>query len=368
MGSLRDCTGISGLPAYRVVELERREGRLGKAFPGEGPQRLLSDSRRARQAGVSRRDFGMPGQGPSPTRRSNSLTTSLADSPSEPHGHAQACPDDSGASARQVLKSSIFPAFLHGACFAVEGLSVTACEPVTVLTTRCVNGRPRHERSLERWRGGSYRHVKLLRATRSSDLTTLNEGTEVRMKTLLEEDPSELMGLEEGNDPTELAGSEDDEEEPREMMGWGEEDDDDEEFDLDSEEEEEPLEMAGLEEEDDEEDEGEEAPQYGRQRVPALRLAQGLRAKRRARLIGVAALRARRRSRLLALAVARRRRRARLLALVALRARRRTRILEVAALRARKKARTLAVAAVRARRRIRLLKRAAAGAGLRASA
>ena len=42
------------------------------------------------------------------------------------------------------------------------------------------------------------------------------------MKSLLEEDPSELMGLEEENDPTELTGSEDEEEEPRELMGWGE--------------------------------------------------------------------------------------------------------------------------------------------------
>ncbi len=42
------------------------------------------------------------------------------------------------------------------------------------------------------------------------------------MKSLLEEDPSELMELEEENDPMDLTGSEDEEEEPRGMMGLGE--------------------------------------------------------------------------------------------------------------------------------------------------
>ena len=144
------------------------------------------------------------------------------------------------------------------------------------------------------------------------------------MKSLLEEDPSELMGLEEENDPMEIGG-EDEEEEPRELMGLGdEEDEEDESFDSDSDEEEEPAELLGLDEEDDEEEEGEEVPQYVRQRVPGLRLAQGLKAKRRARVIAVAALRARRRAKVLALALVRRRRRGRLLALAALRARRRT--------------------------------------------
>ena len=126
-------------------------------------------------------------------------------------------------------------------------------------------------------------------------------------------------------------------------MGLGEEEDEEEEpFDLaDPDEEEEPAEMMGLEDEDDEEEEGEEGPQPVRQRIPGLRLAQGLRAKRRARVIAVAALRARRRARLLALVLVRRRRRARLLALAALRARRRTKLIAVAALRARKRARAL---------------------------
>ena len=68
-------------------------------------------------------------------------------------------------------------------------------------------------------------------------------------------------------------------------MGLGDEEDEEEEpFDLDSDEEEEPAEVMGLEEEDDEEEEGEEGPQSVRQRIPGLRLAQGLRAKRRARV------------------------------------------------------------------------------------
>ena len=77
-------------------------------------------------------------------------------------------------------------------------------------------------------------------------------------------------------------------------MSWGEEEDEEEEpFDLaDPDEEEEPAEMAGLEEDDEEEEEGEEeGPQSVRQRIPGLRLAQGIRAKRRARLAAVAALR-----------------------------------------------------------------------------
>ena len=42
------------------------------------------------------------------------------------------------------------------------------------------------------------------------------------MKSLLEENPSELMGLEEENDPMETIGpDEDEEEEPRELMGLG---------------------------------------------------------------------------------------------------------------------------------------------------
>ena len=49
------------------------------------------------------------------------------------------------------------------------------------------------------------------------------------MKTLLEEDPSELMGLEEENDPMEMIGAEDEEEEPRGLMGWGEDEDEEEE-------------------------------------------------------------------------------------------------------------------------------------------
>ena len=42
------------------------------------------------------------------------------------------------------------------------------------------------------------------------------------MKSLLEEDPTTLLGLEEDNDPTDLIGAEDDDEEdPRELLGSG---------------------------------------------------------------------------------------------------------------------------------------------------
>ena len=39
------------------------------------------------------------------------------------------------------------------------------------------------------------------------------------MKSLLEEDPSELLGLEEENDPMELIGSDDDQEEEENTRG-----------------------------------------------------------------------------------------------------------------------------------------------------
>src|SRR5580765_1604794 len=98
----------------------------------------------------------------------------------------------------------------------------------------------------------------------------LCERMEAGMKSLLEEDPSELMGLEEENDPMEMIGSDDEEEDPRELMGSGEgEDEEEEPFDLmDGEEEEDPTELLGLDEEDEdeEEEEGEEAPQAVRQR------------------------------------------------------------------------------------------------------
>jgi hypothetical protein len=41
------------------------------------------------------------------------------------------------------------------------------------------------------------------------------------MKSFLEEDPSELLGLEEDNDPMETIGSEDEEEDPQKLMGLG---------------------------------------------------------------------------------------------------------------------------------------------------
>ena len=133
------------------------------------------------------------------------------------------------------------------------------------------------------------------------------------MKTMFEEDPSELLGLEEDEGSMELGGSEfeDEEEEPTELMGLGEEEGDEEE-DISGqggyEEEEDPTELFGMEEEDEYEDEGEESPE-ATQRIPGLRIAQGLRARRRARVLVVAALRKRRRARLLGISALRRRKR-----------------------------------------------------------
>ena len=100
------------------------------------------------------------------------------------------------------------------------------------------------------------------------------------MRSLLEEDPTEMLGLEEENDPMDLIGSEEDEDEdPRELMSLGDDDEEDEEpiESASYDEEEDPMELMGLEEEDEEEEEGEEGPETVRQRVPGLlRTAQGL--------------------------------------------------------------------------------------------
>jgi hypothetical protein len=72
---------------------------------------------------------------------------------------------------------------------------------------------------------------------------TVERTLEVFMKSMLEEDPSELLGLEEDDDPMETIGSDDEEEEPTELMGLGEDDDEEEEED--------PTEFAGID--DDEE-------------------------------------------------------------------------------------------------------------------
>ena len=81
------------------------------------------------------------------------------------------------------------------------------------------------------------------------------------MKTMWEEDPTELLGLEEEGGSMELSGSEDEEEEePTEMMSLGGEDEgeeDEESFDMSGfEEEEDPTEMS-MGEDDDEEEEDE---------------------------------------------------------------------------------------------------------------
>src|SRR6476646_5176266 len=121
------------------------------------------------------------------------------------------------------------------------------------------------------------------------------------MKTMWEEDPAELLGLEEEG-PMDLSGSEDDEEEePTETMSVGGEEEgeeDDESFDMSGfDEEEDPTEMSMGEEDDEEEEEGPDITQ----RIQGLRAIQGLRkARRRTRVLGLLALRNRRRAKLLA--------------------------------------------------------------------
>ena len=133
------------------------------------------------------------------------------------------------------------------------------------------------------------------------------------MKTMWEEDPAELLGLEEEG-PMDLSGSEDEEEEePTETMSLGGEEEgeeDDESFDLSGfGEEEDPSEMSMGEEDDDEEEE-DEGPDIT-QRIQGLRAIQGLRkARRRTRVLGLLAIRNRRRAKLLAALAQRKQRRA----------------------------------------------------------
>src|SRR4029434_7647562 len=82
-------------------------------------------------------------------------------------------------------------------------------------------------------------------------------GRRMPMKTMWEEDPTELLGLEEDEGSNELGGSEfEDEEEPTELMGLGEEEGD-EEDDSYEEEEEDPNELYATDEEDEYDEEGE---------------------------------------------------------------------------------------------------------------
>jgi hypothetical protein len=188
------------------------------------------------------------------------------------------------------------------------------------------------------------------------------------MKTMWEDDPTELLGLEEDEGTNELNGSEyeDEEEEPTELMGLGDQEGEDED-DSGYDEEEEPTEMYSMDEEDEYEDDGEETPEAGQRIQGGLRVAQGLRARRRGRLLTIAAIRHRRRARLLGIAALKRRRRARLFALMALRNRKRARLLGIAAIRSRRRAKAFAVAAIRLRRRVKFLKKAAVGGRLRAA-
>src|SRR6185436_21067507 len=113
------------------------------------------------------------------------------------------------------------------------------------------------------------------------------------MKSLLEEEPTELLGLEEENDPSESFEDQEEEDDPREMMGFGEgEGEEDESLEFGDSEEEDPMEMLGYEDDDDDVDEEEESSGASRQRAPGLRVLAGARAKRRARVTVIAALRA----------------------------------------------------------------------------
>src|SRR5215831_11550443 len=120
------------------------------------------------------------------------------------------------------------------------------------------------------------------------------------MKAMWDEDPTELLGLEEEGSPMDLAGSEDDEEEePTESLSLGEDENEEgeESYDLSPfDEDDDSSEYGSFGEDEDEEDDIEDAPET--QRASGARLAVGLRARRRARLLGVAALRKRRRARL----------------------------------------------------------------------
>jgi hypothetical protein len=134
----------------------------------------------------------------------------------------------------------------------------------------------------------------------------------MHMKSFGLEEETDVLGLED-IDPSELMGlGEEDDEESTEMVGL----EDDEEY-------------SGLgDEEEEEEDEGEEEHEPTLRR-PGLRLA--LRARRRARLLTVAAIRARRKARIALRAGLRARIRARLLQKAAMKARRRARFIKKAA-------------------------------------
>ena len=187
------------------------------------------------------------------------------------------------------------------------------------------------------------------------------------MKTMWDEDPTELLGLEEEGGGYDLGGSEQEEDdEPTETMGFGEDEGEEEgdEYDLSGFDEEEDPTEHGME--DDEYDDEEQTPEPPQQFASAG-IALGVRARRRARLLGVAALKKRRRARLLALLALRNRKRARLLALAALRNRKRARFFGLAALKSKKRAKLLGAAAIRLRRKTRTLGKATIAARGRAA-
>src|SRR5215468_65776 len=102
------------------------------------------------------------------------------------------------------------------------------------------------------------------------------------MKTMWEEDPTELLGLEDEGGGFEMSGSEEeDDEEPTEYMGFGEDEGEegDESFDLSGfDDEEEPIELS-VGEDDEEEENVEETPESA-QRPGPHGLALAVRARR----------------------------------------------------------------------------------------
>jgi hypothetical protein len=135
---------------------------------------------------------------------------------------------------------------------------------------------------------------------RSRNVVTLRGSSLVRlkedvMKTMWDEDPTELLGLEEEGGPFDLAGSEDDEEEePTESMSFGEDEGEEgeESYDLSGFDEEEDPTEYGADEDEYEEDDSEEAPEMG-QRIRGAGIALGFRG--RSRRSGAATTRNRKR-------------------------------------------------------------------------
>ena len=198
---------------------------------------------------------------------------------------------------------------------------VFAYLPLTFTRNHADSARYYHGRHPQRGPQSAERALLALRAGRSVEWSSCEPGDfvtsrgveEESMKGLGLEEDTDVLGLEDV-DPTEVMG-----------LGEGEEEDSPEMFGLEDDEE-----YSGFgDEEDEEEDEGEDE---GTERKPGLRLAAALKVRRRARLLTIAAIRARRRARLATRLSLRARMRARLIQRLAIRARRRARLVKKAAI------------------------------------